>query len=172
MPSEVEEREGEDVNIEDDGPEAEVQDNKIAQDHFLPSAAEVENHRVNHTPYRSWCEYCVKGRSRKKTHQNNKTKMGGQDKEEEEDPVPRVSMDYFYMSQEDGEAKSNPCLVMVNDATDEKYARAVGQKGVQYALRGRWIGWSNTSPKNSKCGDTKGAKEEISPLRTTRRAAS
>ena len=39
-------------------------------------------------------------------------------------------MDYFYMSQADEDAKENPCIIVLNEASNEKYARAVGRKGV------------------------------------------
>lgn len=42
--------------------------------------------------------------------------------------VPRIAMDYFYMSTDDEKASDNPILVMVDEATGEKYARAVGSK--------------------------------------------
>ena len=44
--------------------------------------------------------------------------------------VPKVSVDYFFMSTADQVASTNPVLVMVDESTGEKYARAVGQKGV------------------------------------------
>ena len=39
-------------------------------------------------------------------------------------------MDYFFMSKEDEGAHKNPLIVMVDEDTGEKYARAVGRKGV------------------------------------------
>ena len=52
------------------------------------------------------------------------------DEEDEATKVPRVSMDYVFMSQEDEEAKENPVFVVLNEATNERYARATGKKGV------------------------------------------
>ena len=57
--------------------------------------AEREEHERTPTPYRAWCPYCVKGRGRNTPHRLNK----GDD--DEELKVPRVSMDYFFMSQKD-----------------------------------------------------------------------
>jgi hypothetical protein len=48
-------------------------------------------------------------------------------------------MDYFYMSQADEEAKSNPLIVMVDEKTGEKYARAVGQKRVGGRGEMEWL---------------------------------
>jgi hypothetical protein len=42
--------------------------------------------------------------------------------------VPKVSVDYFFMSNEDEQAGKNPLLVMVDEETGEKYARAMGMK--------------------------------------------
>ena len=39
-------------------------------------------------------------------------------------------MDYFFMSKADEAASANPILVMVDEDTGERFARAVGQKGV------------------------------------------
>ena len=60
------------------------------------SKEEREEHERTHTPYRAWCPYCVKGRGRNTPHAKNRD-----NKEEAESKVPRVSMDYFFMSQKD-----------------------------------------------------------------------
>ena len=44
--------------------------------------------------------------------------------------MPRVSLDYFYMSQQDEEANKNPLLVVVDEKSGEKYVRATGKKGI------------------------------------------
>jgi len=88
------------------------------------SATARKEHNKTHIPYRSWCKFCVRARSRNKAH-----KKGKIDKDDEL-KVPRISMDYFFMSMEDEVASENPCIIMVNEETDEKFARAVGQKGV------------------------------------------
>ena len=38
-------------------------------------------------------------------------------------------MDYFFLSEVDKEASANPVLVMLDESTGERYARAVGRKG-------------------------------------------
>ena len=83
---------------------------------------EVEEHEVTHTPYRAWCRYCVRGRGRNAPHARGKD---GKDTK-----TPRISLDYFFMSSVDEAASSNPLLVMLDESTGEKYARAVGQKGL------------------------------------------
>ena len=34
----------------------------------LPSQSEIDDHNVDHCPYRSWCRHCVEGRARELTH--------------------------------------------------------------------------------------------------------
>ena len=87
------------------------------------SQAEREAHEVTHVPFRSWWPYCVRGRGRNTPHKNR----GGQ---REGRGVPKVSMDYFFMSRADDAASANPLLVMVDEGTGERYARAVGKKGL------------------------------------------
>jgi hypothetical protein len=43
--------------------------------------------------------------------------------------TPRVCIDYYFGSQEDEEAKTNPFIIMVDETSGEKYSRAVGKKG-------------------------------------------
>ena len=87
------------------------------------SKAEREAHERTHTPFRTWCKYCMRGRGQNQHHRTNK-------EEEETGKVPRVSLDYMFMSQEDEKASKNPVILMKNEGTGELYARAVGQKGL------------------------------------------
>ena len=97
------------------------------------SKVEREEHELTHTPYRSWCHHCVRCRGRNAQHR----------KKEEEDKrgqVPRISFDYFFMSHHDESAHENPMLVMVDERTGDKYARAVGQKGLGGGAEGmKWL---------------------------------
>ena len=34
----------------------------------MPTQAEVERHRIDHIPYRSWCPECVEGFGRERPH--------------------------------------------------------------------------------------------------------
>jgi hypothetical protein len=61
------------------------------------SKEEREEHERTHTPYRAWCPVCVKARGRATPHMKSRTK--------EEEAVPKISMDYFFMSKKDEEAK-------------------------------------------------------------------
>ena len=65
--------------------------------------------------------------------------MANRDKEETEREVPRVAIDYFFMSQEDERAQDNPMVVMVDERTGQKYARAVGHKGLGQNHDRDWV---------------------------------
>ena len=96
------------------------------------SKEEREDHERTHTPFRPWCQYCVQGRGRNEQHKKNTDK-------DMEGRVPKASMDYFYMSTEDEKASKNPLLVIVNEASGEKYARAVRRKGVRDDTEMLWL---------------------------------
>ena len=53
--------------------------------------------------------------------------------------MPKISMDYFFMSTKDEGAKENPLIVMMDEETGEKYARAVGHKGIGTAGERDWL---------------------------------
>ena len=82
--------------------------------------------------------------------------------EEERFKVPRVSIDYFFVSQTAEEAKQNPVLVAINEATGDKHARAAGRKGIENqgdaVVSQRFCCISNDP------GDTKGDKEKNKSL--------
>ena len=48
----------------EDGDDEEIQKNRVAPNPILPNAAVVEDHRISHLPFRSWCKECVLGRIR------------------------------------------------------------------------------------------------------------
>ena len=70
----------------------------------------------------------MKGRGNNDSH---KSKKKDEEEEGRDMAVPRVSMDYFFLSTEDEKASRNPMLAMVDEGTGEKYARAVGNKGMK-----------------------------------------
>ncbi len=60
-----------------------------------PCQEEVDEHNVNHIPFRSWCVHCVKWKAVNQGHQ----RTAGVSQESE---VPIVSIDYAFVN-EDGE---------------------------------------------------------------------
>ena len=59
-----------------------------------PSAKERAEHELNHWPYRSWCECCVKGRAVGQQHRSMKGEYA-------ESLVARVLMDYGFLHEEE-----------------------------------------------------------------------
>ena len=71
-----------------------------------PTQAEIDAHMAAHLPHADWCEICVKGRGRNSPHRR-KTAVESEgadssgsapEDSKEGSPVPKVSMDYFYVS--------------------------------------------------------------------------
>ena len=55
---------------------------------YQPSAAEIEEHRIDHIPYRNWCPWCVRGKSCGEQHrQRHKQRQ-----------IPIIAMDYFFIT--------------------------------------------------------------------------
>ena len=54
----------------------------------LPTAIQVELHRVTHLPYREWCDCCVEGCGREDCHR--KAKQPGS--------IAVISLDYFFIT--------------------------------------------------------------------------
>ena len=68
---------------------------------FKVSKEEVEAHNATHTPYRAWCEVCVRARGRNTPHmtRDEAAKRGG---------VPRISFDYFFASRRESVHEPHP----------------------------------------------------------------
>ena len=98
-----------------------------------PSRQERQEHELTHTPYRSWCEHCVRARGRNRPHQAGRDDGTGIEK------VPRICFDYFFFSDEDKAANKNPMIVMLDEGTGEKYARKVEQKGLGEDGEMEWL---------------------------------
>ena len=101
-------------DAEDSGGEAEEEGeegrkSRGMRDVIKVSREEKEDHERTHTPYRPWCRYCVQGRGRANHHRKREEKG--------ESEVPRISMDYFFMSKEDEKAHRNPLVVMIDEET-------------------------------------------------------
>ena len=94
-----------------------------------------EEHNKTHCPYRSWCKHCVEGRGMNMPHKNK----AHDDKDKEIQAVPRVSMDYFYMSQADEEANESPCLVMETRRLGRSMPGPWDRR--EWERTERWTGW-------------------------------
>ena len=62
-----------------------LESKNMSPDPGAPSQEEIDEHEVDHMPYRSWCEECVKGRGTGESHKTSKT----------ESKVPVVAFDYL-----------------------------------------------------------------------------
>ena len=65
---------------------------KYIRDIRLPSLEEFQKHMMTHLPYRSWCEYCVKGRGKEAPHRTQST----------ESDLPEVSVGFCFPLKDDG----------------------------------------------------------------------
>ena len=115
----IEEFEPEDEDNREEGEEAEEPRGLRAP--LKVSKDQRDAHEITHTPYRAWCHHCVRARDRNAPHRTRT-------EEQRERQVPKVSMDYFFMSQADEKADKNPLIVMVDESTGEKYARGRGEE--------------------------------------------
>ena len=85
---EDEDLEGEGEIFETDEAEKDCAPIRVAIDPGAPTAEDIEEHRAaGHCPYRSWCEWCVKGRGVGKQHRS------GPDSR-----IPVVSFDYLIVT--------------------------------------------------------------------------
>ncbi len=73
------------VNIDDGADEVETV--KIAPDPGQPTKRQIEEHRIAHWPYRSWCRWCALGRGRGLQHRGSSGSA-----------IPIVGFDYFYLT--------------------------------------------------------------------------
>ena len=84
-----EEEEEREIDMEDSSKEG--MRARVVRAGHAPTDREVEEHVVNHLPFRSWCRHCVKGKARSLPHRVR----SAEDKKEESLPV--VSIDYMFM---------------------------------------------------------------------------
>ena len=77
---------------------------RLLRDPGQPTAQERAAHACIHVPFRAWCRECVLGRGRDRQHRRI----------EDEDGVPRVSMDYFYANKADEDGGKHTWIVMVD----------------------------------------------------------
>ena len=69
--------------------EEEVDPARTAPTPYLPSQQEVDEHCVDHVPYRCWCDHCVNGFGREDGHGSESSGR----------TTPLISFDYMFMTQ-------------------------------------------------------------------------
>ena len=92
-----------------------------------PTQLEREQHEATHLPYRDWCAHCVRGSGESTPHKRKNLES----EEEQQNKIPRMVLNYHFMSTRDAENGDNPVLAMKDESTGNRYLRAVGQKGVE-----------------------------------------
>ena len=85
------------IEEEEEQAPVETEPLRAANSPVMPSAAEVEEHRLTHTPYRSWCESCVRGRGLGEQHRRS----------EREHRIAIIGLDYWYMTGADDLLRRN-----------------------------------------------------------------
>ena len=84
-----------------------------------PAQKEIDMHNATHLPHEEWCEFCIAGRGRNRPHMSKRPSAGQEEPEATQHvagedvgasegpssdparqggPVPRVCIDYFYVS--------------------------------------------------------------------------
>ena len=91
-----------------------------------PSDAERRAHENHHMPYRSWCEYCVKGKGKESPHLSRY--------EQADDGIPVVQIDYVFLHDTgDMEAKVT-FLTMVGNSSGQMVATTVRRRNTTSLL--------------------------------------
>ena len=85
-----------------------------------PTAQEVREHEVTHTPYRSWCPQCIQARGKQNHHRKEKEEPG-------ERAVPSVHVDYWFMRDKPGDPLV-PVINIVDEQTGGFKAHVIQQR--------------------------------------------
>ena len=90
----------------------------------LPSQKEIDEHMLTHIPFRSWCKFCVMGKSVASPHRKI---------DKSEDTVPTVSIDYAFLNDKQEVIKEEnagmPILAIKDRKTGMMQSRVVPAKG-------------------------------------------
>ena len=68
--------------------EQETTTRRVARDPGLPTQSERDDHCIDHTPFRSWCEDCVRGRATGEQHRSSTRPRA----------TPVISFDYLFVT--------------------------------------------------------------------------
>ena len=81
-----------------------------------PTQLEREQHEAAHMPYRDWCAHCVRGAGESTPHKRKVV-----DAEAELEKIPRMVLNYHFMSTRDAENGTDPVLAMKDESTGNRY---------------------------------------------------
>ena len=121
-PVEVEDNGEETIEVSDEPERAPI---RTAPSPVKPTAAEVEDHRLTHYPFRSWCSVCMEAKAL--------GEQRGHAPKADNEEVPRVGMDYFFMT-EKGEFYKRRDLVELGYPFDD-----AGEARLEEARRNKVI---------------------------------
>ena len=71
-----------------DGEEEEVEPLRNAANPAQPTAVQLEEHRTDHFPFRTWCKFCIMGRGVGQPHSASQS----------ESTIAVVGLDYFFIT--------------------------------------------------------------------------
>ncbi len=100
---------------------------RVLPDPGQPTQSELEDHRIDHVPYRSWCPECVAGRA---TGEQHRARRGSR-------AVPVFAFDYLFITKSKkvvrSMTKGDEAMVKIIVATDSRgkaiFAHTVDVKG-------------------------------------------
>ena len=137
---------GQDVSDEED-----CGTKPVAPDPGTPTQAEIDEHNVDHLPYRSWCDCCVRGKATGEPHRRATP----------ESRIPIIAFDYMFVTKDkvsmadeisDEDKKDAPVKILVVKDTKSKavFAHVVKKKGADeegYAVKRlaedlAWLGYT------------------------------
>ena len=87
--------------------EQEAQVPRVARSPREPTSLERQLHEITHIPMRSWCRHCMMGRSKDVYH----ARLGGGE------DVPRIGMDYMFVSERGVTSKAEENPENIGDST-------------------------------------------------------
>ncbi len=89
--------------------EEERQPLRKAPEPWVPTQLEIEEHRISHYPFRSWCIHCLMGRGVGEHHGANAGR---------ESSIPQVCIDIFYITEKGYVCKRNELKELGGDGED------------------------------------------------------
>ena len=123
---------------------------RVAPDPGMPTQSEIDDHNIDHWPYRCWCEHCVRGRATGEPHMPGPVSQ-----------IPVIAFDYLFitrgkilkkeeLSDEDKAHIKLKILVVKDTKSKVVFAHAMRQKGVDdegYAVARvtedvQWLGYT------------------------------
>ena len=110
----------------------ECEPKRIAPDPGMPTQAEIDDHNVDHLPYRSWCACCVRGKATGEPHRRIHV----------ESTIPTIAFDYMFalqgrvaLRQDTTEEERKNAILKILVVKDSKSRAIFGHVVKQKALK-------------------------------------